>query len=514
MTEYRSKEQLYAVLDRVVAELRQDDAFKALIAHANASLAFIVTDLSGEYVLSFWKGHLSGAKEGSAQATAGITLTSEILDKVLSGQMSGESAYLSGSLRLKGDEGAAQNMASYLRYMAPSYRRHRPQETDVPSLPTSGVPKMKITKLETLLVKPRWLFLKMHTDEGLIGLGEPILEGRALTCAQAVAELEPYLLGKDPTQVVHHWQAMYKHAFYRGGPILTSALSGVEHALWDLTGKAMGVPVYKLLGGPLRNRIRIYRGCGGATVEQAAANAKAMVDQGFTAMKTGPSGGRPARIIETPGFVDRVVERFAAMREAVGKDIDIAIDFHGAVPPQTAMLLIKALEPYQPMFVEEPVQCQNVDVLADMARKTHLPIATGERLFTKWGFREVLEKGAASILQPDIAHAGGIFEGRLIAGMAEAYYGAIAPHCPLGPIALAACLQLDAAIPNFLIQEHASLGEGYLKEPFQMVDGYIPLPEKPGLGIELDDEAMADKVPHDWRNPETYHPDDGTAIDW
>ncbi len=373
---------------------------------------------------------------------------------------------------------------------------------------------MRITKLETFLVKPRWLFLKMHTDEGLVGLGEPILEGRSLTVAKAVEELEPYLIGKDPTHVMRHWQAMYKHAFYRGGPILTSALSGVEHALWDLAGKAVGLPVYQMLGGPLRDKIRIYAHTHGATDEEVAEVARQRVAQGFTALKTGVVGGRPARIVESMAFVERVVQRFAAIREAAGKDVDIAIDFHGAVSPQTSMLLIKALEPYQPMFIEEPVQCQNVDVLADLARKTHLPIATGERLFTKWDFREVLEKGAASILQPDIAHAGGIFEGRLIAGMAESYYAAIAPHCPLGPIALAACIQLDAAIPNFLCQEQVNLGEGYLKEPLKVVDGFIPLPTAPGLGIELDEDALADKIGHDWRNPEAYHPDDGTPIDW
>jgi galactonate dehydratase len=395
---------------------------------------------------------------------------------------------------------------------------------------------MRITRLETLLVKPRWLFLKLHTDEGLIGLGEPILEGRALTVAQAVAELEPYLVGKDPTRVMHHWQAMYKHAFYRGGPILTSALSGVEHALWDLAGKAAGLPVYKLLGGPLRDRIKVYAAARGATIDEVVAHAKERVAQGFLALKVGvgsvsargsvqhaeqgsaapssPATARPARIVETPGFVGRVAERFAAIREAVGNDIDIAIDFHGAVSPQTAALLIKALEPYQPMFIEEPVQCQNVDVLADLARKTHLPIATGERIFTKWGFREILEKRAASILQPDISHAGGIFEARLIAGMAESYYAAIAPHCPLGPISLAAGVQLDAAIPNFLAQEHTTFGAGYLKHPFVFKEGYLELPTAPGLGIELDEQAMADKLGHDWRNPETYHPDDGAAIDW
>jgi len=368
---------------------------------------------------------------------------------------------------------------------------------------------MKITKLETFLVKPRWLFLKIHTDEGLVGLGEPILEGRALTCAAAVDELAPYLIGQDPRRVVHHWQAMYRHAFYRGGPILTSAMSGIEQALWDITGKALGVPIYQLFGGPTRDRIRLYKHAGNDPIA-----VKEWAAKGFTAFKTGIFGGRTARLVESQGFVNRAVERFAALREAAGPDVDIAIDFHGAISPQTSKLLIKALEPYHPMFIEEPVQCQNVDVLADIARSTHLPIATGERIFTKWGFREILEKRAASILQPDLCHAGGIHEVHIIAGMAEAYYAAIAPHNPLGPISLAACIQLDATIPNFLAQEHVSLGEGYLKTPFVVKEGFIDLPTGPGLGIELDEEAMQDKLQHDWRNPETYHPDDGSVVDW
>ena len=211
--------------------------------------------------------------------------------------------------------------------------------------------------------------------------------------------------------------------------------------------------------------------------------------------------------------MDHVAERFADLREAAGPEIDIAVDFHGAIPPPTAKLLIKALEPYQPIFIEEPVQCQNVDVMADIARRTHLPIATGERIFTKWGFREILEKRAASILQPDLCHAGGITEVRLIAGMAEAYYAAIAPHNPLGPISLAAGIQLAAAIPNFLCQEQVTLGEGYLKQPFRVTGGYID-PHRSGLGIELDEEALADKIDHDWRNAEAYDRDDGSVVDW
>ncbi|MEJ7713841.1 MAG: enolase C-terminal domain-like protein [Pyrinomonadaceae bacterium] len=236
--------------------------------------------------------------------------------------------------------------------------------------------------------------------------------------------------------------------------------------------------------------------------------------QGFTAFKTGPDKKRPARIVDNMAFVENVVKHFASLRELVGKEIDIGIDFHGAIPPQTAKLLIKALEPYQPMFIEEPVNAQDIDLMAEMARMTHIPIATGERDFTKWGFREILAKGAASILQPDVCHAGGITEVRLIAGMAEAYYAAIAPHNPLGPISPAAGLQIAASIPNFLCQEQVSLGEGYIKNPFTVKNGYVDLPTGPGLGIELDETAMADKIGHDWRNPETYDADDGSVVDW
>jgi galactonate dehydratase len=208
------------------------------------------------------------------------------------------------------------------------------------------------------------------------------------------------------------------------------------------------------------------------------------------------------------------VEQFAALRQAAGNEIDIAIDFHGKISPALAKLLIKGLEPYQPMFVEEPINCQNHDVMAEIARGTHLPIATGERVFTKWGFREVLEKQAATILQPDLCHAGGITEVRLIAGMAEAYYAAIAPHNPLGPISLAAGIQLAAAIPNFLCQEQRSLGEGYLKQPFTVRDGYVEVPTGPGLGIELDEQAVAGKVGHSWKSNESYDEDDGSVVDW
>jgi galactonate dehydratase len=373
----------------------------------------------------------------------------------------------------------------------------------------SGKERMRITRLETMLVKPRWLFLKVHTDAGLVGWGEPIVEGRARTVAQAVAEMSRYLVGKDPGHIVHHWQAMYRHAFYRGGPVLTSALSGIDMALWDIKGKALGVPVYELLGGPTRSRVRVY-----AHVRNDPELLRRRKAEGFTAFKTGVLGATRSGVVASRAFIRRAEKAFAALREAGGNDADIAIDFHGAISPQNAKLLIKAYEPYQPLFIEEPVQCQNVDVMAEIARGTHLPIATGERIFTKWGFREILEKGAASILQPDLCHAGGITEVRLIAGMAEAYYAAVAPHNPLGPISLAAGIQLSASIPNFLCQEQVSLGEGYLKKPFVVKEGYVDVPTGPGLGIEVDEEALKEKLGHDWQNKETYDPRDGSVVDW
>ncbi len=371
---------------------------------------------------------------------------------------------------------------------------------------------VKITKLETFMVKPRWLFLKIHTNAGVVGLGEPITEGRALTCIAAIKEIEPYLIGKDPRNVAHHWQAIYRHAFYRGGPILTSALSGIDQALWDIKGKLLGVPVYELLGGPTRDRIRVYAH---ARTPDDIIKRKA---EGFTAFKTGPAKlkDRPARFVENKEYIDYAVEKFAALKELVGKDGDLGIDFHGAIPHGTAKLLIKALEPYNPYFYEEVVNCQEVEVMADLAKSTHIPLATGERIFTKWGFREILEKKASIILQPDLCHAGGITEVKIIAGLAESFYASIAPHNPLGPISLAAGLQIAASIPNFLCQEQVSLGEGYIKNPFKVRNGYVDLPTGPGLGIELDEELMKknDMYGHDWKNQETYDPDDGSVVDW
>jgi len=371
---------------------------------------------------------------------------------------------------------------------------------------------VKITKLETMFVKPRWLFLKMHTDEGIVGLGEPILEGRSQTVATAVQEIGRFIIGMDPRDVEHNWQAVHRWQFYRGGPILASALSGIEQAMWDIVGKWLGQPVYRLLGGPTRKKVRLYKHCRLQVMDDRVPDARSIVEQGFTAIKTGLRG--PLRQIDSLAKVQEFERRFAALRATVGPEVDIAVDFHGLASPAMSIRLAKAIEPYYPMFIEEPVLPGNVDELVRVARSTSIPIATGERLFTKWGFREVIQKQAAAVLQPDLSHAGGILEVKKIAAMAECYYASIAPHCPLGPISLAACLQLDACIPNFLIQEFVTLGAGYLKQPFEAVDGHIPLPTGPGLGIEIDDDALAEQVyDGSWEHTPSLH-EDGSVADF
>ena len=372
---------------------------------------------------------------------------------------------------------------------------------------------MKITKLESIFVKPRWHFLKMYTDEGLIGYGEPIVEGRARTVAMAIKEMESYLIGEDPRKIEHHWQVLYRGTFYRGGPILVSAISGIEQAMWDITGKWLGVPVYQLLGGQVRDRIRVYAHSYGKTTREFIEDAKVKVKQGYTALKTSFDG--PVRIIDTEEFLENCVEKIDAIRKEIPKNVDIAIDLHGRFSPAMAIKLAKLLEPYGILFLEEPCLPENVDAMVTIARSTTIPIATGERLFTRWGFREVLEKQAAAVLQPDICHCGGILEAKKIAAMAEVYYAAVAPHNPLGPISLAAGLQVDACIPNFLCQEQVHLGEGYIKEPFVVKDGYIDIPKKPGLGIELDEEALQNKMDDSsWDTPRWFHKDDGSFGEW
>jgi galactonate dehydratase len=380
-----------------------------------------------------------------------------------------------------------------------------------------------IKQFELFQVPPRWLFLKLTTDDGIVGWGEPIVEGRAATTAAAVTELSEYFIGKDPRNVEDLWQSMYRGGFYRGGEILMSAISGIEQALWDIKGKALGVPVYELLGGAVRDKMRVYAWIGGDNPSEAADSAKTRIAEGYTAMKMNGTG--PMEWIDTPKQVALAADRLAAVREAVGNDVQIGIDFHGRVHKGMAKQLFKALEPSNPMFIEEPVLSENNEVLLELARLSHIPIATGERMYTRWGFKEILKIGAVDILQPDVSHAGGIWETRKIAAMAEAFDVAVAPHCPLGPIALASCLQVDFCSINSFIQEqslgiHYNQGSDvldYLTDPnvFKYEDGFVPLLTAPGLGIEIDEAKVREmaKVGHNWKSP-VWRNVDGSVTEW
>ncbi len=382
---------------------------------------------------------------------------------------------------------------------------------------------MKITKLELFKIPPRWLFLKISTDEGYEGWGEPIVEGRADTVKAAVEELSTYLIGADPNKIEDIWQVLYRSGFYRGGPVLTSAISGIEQALWDIKGKYYNAPVYELLGGACRDSIKVYSWIGGEKPDEVAKEAKEKQNQGFSAIKMNATG--ELNYIDDYSKVRGVVERVATIRETCGEDFGIAVDFHGRVHKAMAKILVQELDPYHLMFVEEPVLCENYEAFKEIASYTSAPIATGERLFTRWDFKKIFEQGVVNIIQPDLSHAGGILECRKIAAMAEAYDMAVAPHCPLGPIALASCIQLDACTPNAIIQEQ-SLGIHYnqgndlldfLKNPgvFEYKDGYVGLPAGPGLGIEIDEDKVRelDRIGHNWKNLVWRNPD-GTVAEW
>lgn len=382
---------------------------------------------------------------------------------------------------------------------------------------------MKITSMELFKVPPRWLFLKISTDEGIAGWGEPIVEGRAETVRAAVKELSEYLLGKDPFRIEDHFQVLYRGGFYRGGPILTSAISGIEQALWDIKGKALGVPVYELLGGAAREKVRIYSWIGGDRPADVVEAARKQAAAGFTAVKM--NANSEMHYVDSFGAIDAAVSRLASVREAVGRDMDIAVDFHGRVHKAMAKVLVKELEPYRPMFIEEPVLPENGEALREISHHTSIPIAVGERLYTRWDFKGVLTDGYVDIVQPDLSHAGGILETRKIAAMAEAFDVAVAPHCPLGPIALAASLQLDACTPNAFIQEQ-SLGIhynresdllDYLEDPriFAYEDGFARVPTGPGLGLKIDEEEVrrAARLDHDWKSP-LWRNEDGTVAEW
>jgi galactonate dehydratase len=382
---------------------------------------------------------------------------------------------------------------------------------------------MKIKNYELFQVPPRWLFLKIETDEGITGWGEPVIEGKAATVKAAVEELMEYLIGKDPMHIEDHWNVMYRAGFYRGGPILMSAIAGIDQALWDIKGKYFGAPVYQLLGGKARDTMKVYSWIGGDRPADVGNAAKGMVAQGFTALKMNAT--EELQYVDTYDKIDHAIARIAAVREAVGPHIGIGIDFHGRVHKPMAKILAKALEPYRPMFIEEPVLPENNEALREIANHVAIPIATGERMFSKWQFKTLLKEGYADIIQPDLSHAGGITECKKIFSMAEAFDVAVAPHCPLGPIALAACLQVDATCHNAFIQEqslgiHYNQGSDLLdyivdQNVFAYREGYVQIPDGPGLGIEVN-EAHVRKMAetgHNWKNPVWRHPD-GSVAEW
>jgi len=382
---------------------------------------------------------------------------------------------------------------------------------------------MKITSVQTFLVPPRWLFLKIDTDEGISGWGEPVLEGRAATLATLVDEMSDFLIGRDPRHINDIWQTLYRNGCYRGGPVLMSAISGIDQALWDITGKFHNAPVYALLGGAQRRSIRGYIWIGGDRSTGLVADALAAREAGYTAVKLNVCD--ELVIVDTYAAVDRIVQSLGELRAAVGPSLDLAFDFHGRVHAPMARVLVRELEPLRPMFIEDPVAPGQLEALAALSASTSVPLAVGERMHGRAEFKALFEARAAQVINPDPAHVGGITETIRLGAMAEAYDVALAPHCPLGPIALAACLQVDAICYNAFIQEqslgiHYNVGNDlldYMTEAtrFSYEGGSILIPDGPGLGVEVDEAYVRTRAGqgHRWRAPVWRHKD-GSIAEW
>lgn len=374
---------------------------------------------------------------------------------------------------------------------------------------------MKITGFETIPIQGRAMVLKMFTDEGLVGYGEPMNYEHWRVVAQAVEDMGEYLIGKDPLQIEDHWQTMYRSSYSRSMPVLVGALSGIEMAMWDVFGKVTGLPVWKLLGGSVRRRIRVYTGIGGVTPAECAERARQAVEAGFRAVKMVVTP-HPARHIDTPKVIDGMVARVAAVRESVGDEVDVAVDLHRRLSPAMAAIVVKELEPLRPLFAEEPCHPENNEPLLALSRATTVPIATGERHLTRWGFRELVEREMCAILQPDIRHCGGILELKKIAAMAEVHNMAVAPHNAAGPIGVAASVHVVAGAPNLLICEGGHRrGEGLFKTPLVFKDGFIELPTEPGLGVDMDDDALEAIRDETFRlRGMFWHEEDGAFADY
>jgi galactonate dehydratase len=379
---------------------------------------------------------------------------------------------------------------------------------------------MKIGKIETFYVAPRWLFVRVESDDGAIGWGEASLEGHAEAVDGAFEALRDKFIGADPLRIEDIWQVGYRSGFYRGGPVLMSALAGLDQALWDLQGRVLDLPAWLMLGGRVLDKIRAYAWIGGDRPNEIADAAKARAGQGFSAVKMNATPEMDW--IGTPKLFDDVLDRVQAAQAA---GVDGGHDLHGRVHRPLAKQLAKVLEPLGLLFIEEPLLSENPEGLRQIAELTSIPIALGERLYSRWDFKPFFESGAVDIIQPDVSHAGGITEVRKIAAMAEAYDIAVAPHCPLGPLALASCLQVAACSPNVAIQEmslgiHYNVGADlftYCRDKQQLTpqDGYLAIPTGPGLGVDIDEDAVreSNKERHRWRNP-VWRLEDGSFAEW
>ena len=377
---------------------------------------------------------------------------------------------------------------------------------------------MKISDIRTYVTwgEPRnWVFVKVLTDAGLHGWGEATLEGKEETVRACVHELGQALIGKDALAVEHHWQALYRHGFWRGGVVLNSALAGLDQALWDLRGKAWGVPVYQLLGGPTRERLRLYTHVGIYNPALLVEDAQRDVADGFGAVKTGAWAGDAA--LPEAEAIAQFAARVALLRETVGPGVDIMIDNHGRSRPSVAVRLMEALQPHGLLWFEEPTPPDDLEALARVrAAGPRMDLATGERLYSKWEYVPLLERRLVDVIQPDLCHAGGISECKKIAALAEAYYVQVAPHSPQGPVSTAASAHLAMAIPNFLILEFvrsAPFRDRILREPWVVREGHLEVPDRPGLGVELDEEALAASPPRPVGVPLGAWSADGSVAD-
>lgn len=386
---------------------------------------------------------------------------------------------------------------------------------------------MKIARIESFCVSPRWIFIRVETDTGLVGWGESIFPKRVRAVLGALADLADNILGEDPLRIEDLTQRMRRNGFFRDGPVLATAIAAIECALWDIKGRHYGCPVHEFFGGKIRERVRAYTWVAGDRPDQSAAQAKERAQQGFTAVKM--NGTSELHYLDHPSKIDACVARVAAIREALGPDFGIAVDFHGRVHRPMCAQLVKALEPYRLLWIEEALLSEHNDAMRRVAGTTPTPIATGERLYNRWEFKSLLEARVVDVIQPDVSFTG-VHELEILCRMAEAYDLAVAPHCPNGPISLAATLQVDACVPNIALQEY-SLGihyhkgyqglaaaemHDYLRNPDALAarDGWLPIPTGPGLGIELD-EAKVRQSHHQWTLKDTnWRNDDGTPAEW